>query len=113
LRLSPDQSQQFVFTADNLILKFNPKLRDRKPDKVKLLDESFSIEAKKDQQGKTKPLSDQFLPVPDHEVKCIRPDIREADSGLQEKFGDIFAHNPNNFEVSLLGWNEIHMKDPF
>jgi MAC/Perforin domain len=114
LRLSPDQSQQFVFTADDLILKFNPKLRaDRKPDKVEFVDESFSIEGKKDEQGKTKPLPDQFLPVPGYEVKCIRPDILHADSGLQEKFGDIFAHNLNNFEMSLLGWNEIRMKDPF
>jgi hypothetical protein len=44
---------------------------------------------------------------------CEMRDILDADSGLQEKFGDIFAHNPNNFEMSLLGWNEIHMKDPF
>jgi hypothetical protein len=81
LRLSPDQSQQFVFTADDLILKFNPKLRGRKPDKIKFLDESFSIE------GKTKPLPDQFLPVPGYEAKCIRPDVLDADIGLQETFG--------------------------
>jgi Concanavalin A-like lectin/glucanases superfamily/MAC/Perforin domain len=109
LRLSPNESQQFVFAADGIILQFNMELRKLKlEDRVQqALRESFSIE------GKNAKLPDQFLPVPGFAPKCYRPAILEEDSGAVEKFGDIFTHNPNNFDKSLLGWNEVHMKDPF
>lgn len=108
LCLSPDQSKQFVFTADDIILKFNFELNFEKEDRLEIVSESFSVESKPG-----KPLPDEFRPVPDHEAKCYRPSVLEEDTGNEQKFGDIFAHNPNNFDKSRLGWNEIWMKDPF
>jgi hypothetical protein len=111
LCLAPDQSQQFVFTTDDLMLTFRFELKKLSPagkSTQEAVRESFSIESK---PGKALP--DEFRPVAPYDSVCIRPTVLQEDTGLDQQFGSIFAKTPYNLTASKMGWNEKSMKDPF
>ena len=111
LCLAWDQSRRFVFTTDDLILTFSAELTNISPDGQPVheaLVESFSFASK---PGKALP--DEFCPVLHYESKCVRPTVLQEDMGLVQKWGDMFAKTPYNLDPSLLGWNEVNMKNPF